>query len=576
MILSDKFVIKEFTKRDVFYNNGLVNLKAYLETYSIEGLCCELNNEKLILKYPEGMDDTYYNDIFKGFIINNNIVFHTDNDRLYWDRDNNRFIYNRKYDVKGKSSGNDVKNLYKYITPTEIGKSTEEFFNEYMEFTKQDSSNNKNVVEDTKMFKKGSLFKKENQCKIPILMTKSEAIESYIEYSVKGNMLKFDSKIHQFEDGGDCFRDMIDNKNNFIDKWDALIYWYGVKMKRYYNSSYFIYLNSIDLLALYEMKEHLDINDDSITVKDEKKGKVKSIPTNVDLAKQLISDGIDNENFYISNSVKEFEIKFFMYLASNIYHIEESYENTSTERVRKRKEKLYNNLPKISFVIYTEDGNMKSQLEEYTKGYKMMMFLNKLLETKHSDSTLFKYLSNLITSITMSKSEYEKINLNIKKFCDNVLKFADLRKVYYEVSFKILKNNKKTLGAGLYEFENLYLNEIKRGDYVMSLHSKSKKIGDEIGVFAANLDDKDLLFKLRNVKNYKQMVTYFRDLKFTVLKKQSEAKFTKEFNAIMEELLVNMEDESDSWEIIRDYIAIYAIDKYKAVVYAKKLEKGGK
>lgn len=571
MILSNKFVIKEFTKRDVFYNNGLVNLKAYLETYSIEGVSCELNDGKFILKYPEGMDDKYYNDIFKGFIINNNIVFHTANDRLYWDRDNNRFIYDRKYDVKGKASGNDVKNLYKYITPTEIGKNTEEIFNEYMEFAKQYNSNNKNIIEDTKIFKKGSSYKKENQCKIPILMTKSEAVESYIEYSVKGNILKFDSKIHQFEDGGYCFRDMMDNKNNLIDKWDALIYWYGVKMKRYYNSSYFIYLNSTDLSALYEMKEHLDINDDDIMVKGS-----KNIPTNVDLIKQLISDGIKNENFYISNSEKEFQIKFFMYLASNIYHIEESYENTSTERVRKRKEKLYNNLPKISFVTYTEDGNMKSQLEEYTKAYKMMMFLNKLLETKSSDSTLFKYLSNLITSITMSKSEYEKVNLNIKKFCDNLLKFADLRKVYYEVSFKILKNNKRTLGAGLYEFESLYLSEIKRGEYVMSLHSKSKKIGNEIGVFAANLDDKDLLFKLRNVKNYKQMVTYFRDLKFTVLKKQYEAKFTKEFNSIMEELLVNMEDKEDSWEIIRDYIAIYAIDKYKSVVYAKKLEKGGK
>ncbi|HID0763199.1 TPA: hypothetical protein ACXDAZ_000520 [Clostridium botulinum] len=574
--MSDKFVMKEFTKRDVFYNNGLVNLKSYLETYSIEGLCCELNNEKLILKYPEGMDDKYYNDIFKGFIINNNIVFHTDNDRLYWDRNNNCFIYDRKYDVKGKSSGNDVKNLYKYITPTEIGKNIEEIFNEYIEFAKQHSLNNKNIADDTKTFKKGSSYKKENQCKIPILMTKSEAVERYIEYSVKGNMLKFDSKIHQFEDGGDCFRDMIDNKNNFIDKWDALIYWYGVKMKRYYNSSYFIYLNSTDLLALYEMKQHLDIKDDAITIKDEKKGKVKSIPTNVNLTKQLKFDGIENENFYISNSAKEFEVKFFMYLVSHIYHIEKIYENTAKERVRKRKERLYNSFPKISFVTYTEDGNMKSQLEEYTKAYKMMMLLNKLLETKYSDSTLFRYLSNLITSITMSKSERENINLNIKKFCDNILKFTDLRKVYYEVSFKVLKNNKRTLGAGLYEFENLYLNEIKRGDYVMSLHSKSKEIGREIGLFAANLEEKDLLFKLRNVKNHKQMVTYFKDLKFTVLKKQSEAKFTKKFSDIMEEILINMEDKPDSWEIIRDYIAIYAIDKYKAAVYAKQAVKGGK
>lgn len=570
--MSDKFVIKEFTKKDVFYNNGLVNLKLYLEDYTLEGLSCELSGEKVILKIPKGMEDKYYYDIFKGFLINNNIVFHTDNDRLYWDVDNNCFIYDKKYDIKG-AQVNDKKYIYKNITAKEIGVCTEELFNIYVEFAKKNGLKNKDIENDkNKIFKKNSKYKDDKKCEIPILMTKSEAIENYINYCVKGDYFKFDSKIHQFEDGGDCFRDMLDNKDNLIDKWDALIYWYGVKIKRYYNSSYFIYLNSIDLITLYEMKKHLNIKDDAIKVKDEGKGKVKNIPTNISLTEQLKFDGIENKNFYISNSAEEFQIKFFMYIASFIYHIE----NKSKERVRKRMEKIHKNLHKVSFVIYTEYGNLKSQLEEYTKSYKIIMFFNRLIETNYTDSTLFKYFSNLITSIIMSKGENEKVNLNIKKFCDNLLKFTDLRKLYYTVSFRILKNNKRTLGSGLYQFENLYLNEIKRGDYVMSLHSKSKLIGMEIGLFAAVLDDKDLLFKLRNIKNNKQMVTYFKDLKFTVLKKQSEAKFTKEFNNTMEEILVNMEEKTDSWEIIRDYIAIYAIDKYKAVTYAKKLEKGGK
>jgi len=104
----------------------------------------------------------------------------------------------------------------------------------------------------------------------------------------------------------------------------------------------------------------------------------------------------------------------------------------------------------------------------------------------------------------------------------------------------------------------------------MSIHENSKIIGDGIGHFCAELGDKDLLFKLRSVKNYKQLVSYFKDLKFSSLKNTEKARFTNEFNDSLENLLVNIEQ---NWEIVRDYIAIYAIDKFKAVSFAKNQNK---
>lgn len=575
--MNEDITIREFKIRDVFFNNGLVNLKKDLDNNNIPWLYSELTFDKLVLKYPKNKEEECYDKLFKGFVKNNQLVFHTDNDRLYWDIDNNCFIYDKKYDVKGKSSGNDVKNLYKYITPSELEITTEELYNKYLEFAEKNELSKKIINNDTKNFKKGNFFKKENACKIPILMTKTEAAESYMNYLVKEDMLVLDSKIHQFEDGGFCFKDMVDNKNSTISKWDGLIYWYGVRIKRYYNSAYFIYFNSVDLLALYEIKDFFIIKDDPMQIRDEKKDIVKSIPTNIDLKKQLEFDGVHNPNFYISYSAKEFEIKFMMYLCSRIYHLEKMYENTNKERIRKRREKLYKCLQKISFVTYTEDGsNMKSSLEEYTKMYRMIIFMNKLMDKQYKDSSVFKYFAQMITSISMSKIEGEKINLNIKEFAERILKFTDLRKVYYNVSFKILKKDKGSLGSELFEFENIYLKEIERGGYIMDLHSKSKEIGKEIGVFAANLEDKDLLFKLRNIKNHKQMITYFKDLQFMILKKQDKARFSKGFNEVMEELLIIMDEDSECWEVIRDYISIYAIDKYRSVVYAKNNSKGGK
>ncbi|WP_026889577.1 hypothetical protein [Clostridium beijerinckii] len=571
-------VIKEFITRDVFYNNGLVNLKIYLDENYISGVKYELTTNKLTLEIQNGKEDEYYNDILEGFLINNNIVFNTDNDRLYWNIENNNFVYQKKYDIQGKSSGNDVKYLYKYIMPNELGKTTEELFDMYIDFAKKSGLKESSIKTDTEIFKKGSEFKKSNQCDIPIFMTKSEAIKSYIEYSVKGDLINFDSKIHQFEDGGFCFRDMLSNKDNYIDKWDALIYWFGVKVKRFYNLTYFIYLNSFDLLSLYEMKISFPhkISDESIRIKDEKKNEIRAIYTNVNLMQQLEFDGVENRNFYISSDIKEFQVKFLMYLVSYIYHIESMYENIDKEKIRKRKEKLYNGLSKISYVNYTEDGNMKSTLEEYSKAYRLIIFFKKLMETGTKDSTLFKYFADLITTINMSKSSKEKINLEIKRFCENILKFADLRKVYYDVAFKSLRNNSRNLGSYLYYFEDMYLKETKREEYIMKLHSKSKKLGEEIGVFSANIDDKDLLFKLRNIKNHKQMISYFKDFKFSILRKQDDARFSAEFNEIMEEIFMELEEKPQNWEIVRDYIAIYAVDKYKSVSYAKKLNKGGK
>ena len=104
----------------------------------------------------------------------------------------------------------------------------------------------------------------------------------------------------------------------------------------------------------------------------------------------------------------------------------------------------------------------------------------------------------------------------------------------------------------------------------MPIHQQSKIVGQHIGKFCAEIDNKDLLFKLRNVKNFKQLVSFFKDLEFEALRHEGAAKFTKEFDEALEAILTNEND----WELARDFIAIYAIDKYRSVDYAKNHDKG--
>jgi len=130
----------------------------------------------------------------------------------------------------------------------------------------------------------------------------------------------------------------------------------------------------------------------------------------------------------------------------------------------------------------------------------------------------------------------------------NFLNFQNLRKEYYLASFNILKNSSRALGKKLYEFENLYLQNILKGKD-MDLHQKSKILGDGIGNFSANLGDKDLLFKLRNIKNHKQLISYFKDLEFKLLKDGDKSRLTKEFHDGLKEILEQLNKSQDNYDL---------------------------
>lgn len=546
----DIFTIN-FSTKDMFFNNGIVNLYQFLQGKSFD-IEINFDDSGLELKMDNQKSEEVYFKILKEFFKENKIVHQTKNDRWYFDEKKKDFIIDKKFDTKGGQK-NDLRNgvyLYKNISEFELTREDVECL--YLDFCEKHSWK-------PEQESNGKLKVPNRNNDVIIAITLDEAIQRFTEYFVNSDTLSIDSKIHSFEDGQDYFQDMVKQPKNYkIDKWNALIYWFGGRVQRFYNYSYFIYPNSSNMGALHKFKEFLQINDDKTQIRDDKTGKVKEIGTNIDFFKTLSKDGIVNKNFYISKSEEEFEVKFFMYLFSTIYHVQEQYEKTNDRR-KARKKELYDALMQITFVVYTDDGTFKTSFNEYTKAYKLIQFFELIKE-----KDLFKYLAHLFVVFSLSQGNKE-VNLNFKNWCQNILNFSNLRGEYYLTGFNILKNDSMGFGKDLFEFEQFYLQNILGGKD-MSIHEKSKKLGDGIGHFCAELGDKDLLFKLRSVKNYKQMISYFKDLKFATLKNENEAKFSKEFNESLDFILDDIES---TWEIVRDYIAIYAIDKYKAVSFAK-------
>jgi hypothetical protein len=552
-------VTKEFKVKDVFHNNGIVNLYQFLQKLQTKNFNLEttLSENRLLITFSVANEKKTYFEILNIFIKKNKVVHQTKNDRYYFDEKKLDFVLDKKFNTKGGQK-NDLRNgIYLYKKVSEFGLTREDVEKLYINFCE-----NFNQKQEKESNGKLKVPTKDNE--VIVAITLEEAIERFVKYFVgQADSLHIDSKIHSFEDGQECFHDMLKHPRNYkIDKWDALIYWFGGRISNLHGSSYYIYPNSSNLEALNKFKESLNIKDDDIEYRD-KNGQLKSTNSNIDFFEVLSKDEIIAKNFYILHSAEEFEVKFFMYLFSVFYHIEEKYEK-SNERRKERAKELYDTLKYISFTVYTDDGTFKTSLEEYTKAYWLIQFFYKIKE-----KDLFKYLSNLFICFSLSQGTQE--NVNMRQWCQNLLDFSDLRREYYLASFNILKNNSECFfGKSLFEFEQVYL-EFILGGKNMNTHIDAKKIGDGIGHFCAELKDKDLLFKLRNIKNYKQLISYFKDLKFSVLKNEREAKFSKEFNDAFENVLNDIEQ---NWEVVRDYIAIYAIDKFKAVSFAKNNKQG--
>ncbi len=546
--MANEIVVKKFSSKDVFFNNGIVNLYQFIKERNFE-LEYKLTQNELILEIDSQNQDEIYNQIFKAFLKDNKIVYQTNNDRWYFDENKMDFVLDKKFDTKGGQK-NDLRNgVYLYKKISELDLSREETEKLYIDFCERE--NLKPEKESN-----GTLKVPNKKNEVIISITLDEAIKRLSKYFASNDILLIDSKIHSFEDGQNYFHDMLNQPKSYkIDKWNALIYWFGGRTKRFYNYSYFIYPNSSNLEALNTFKEFLKIDDDRIEYRC-KDDKIVTTSSNIDFFEILSKDEITNKDFYTSKSAEEFELKFFMYLFSMMYHVEERYEKAN-ERRKERQKELFDTLQYLSFVIYADDGTFKTSLNEYTKAYKLIDLFRVLKE-----KDLFKYLSDIFQVFTSSIGE-DEVNLNLRKYCQKLLNFQDLRKEYYLTSFSTLKKNSKGFGKALFDFEQAYLN-YTLGGRDMDIHQDSKTIGEGVGYFCATTKDKDLLFKLRNVKNYKQLVSYFKDLKFSALKNEKDARFTKEFNNSLESILASIEQ---NWEIARDYIAIYAIDKFKATNY---------
>ena len=126
----------------------------------------------------------------------------------------------------------------------------------------------------------------------------------------------------------------------------------------------------------------------------------------------------------------------------------------------------------------------------------------------------------------------------------------------------------------LYSFLKKYL-EVTGMNDLRELHENCMLVGDRIGYFAANTDNKTLLYELREIGNLESLTEFFRDLEYAILKEDAGATWNskpeskgEKYSDFINKILLKVQSNKDT-SLVRNYLGIYAVQKYMSTKYAK-------
>ncbi len=200
-------------------------------------------------------------------------------------------------------------------------------------------------------------------------------------------------------------------------------------------------------------------------------------------------------------------------------------------------------------------------------------------EKRQTSSNFFGKLINYLHQKDLKKAQ----NVLKEEFCNRILNAQYIDDLLAEICYYnlqrgngnlpsqgYLKNDEENKINPLYEFNKRYINLLKMDEKTKVLHDVAKETGEKIGDFCAKADNKNILYELREIEKYEGLTEFFKNFEYEVLKVMADEAGkvllgeTKEnINKLLKEI------SEEDIKIVRNYLAIYAIQKYIGVEYAK-------
>ncbi|AUB58570.1 hypothetical protein BK008_09765 [Methanobacterium sp. MZ-A1] len=550
-------IILNFEKRDFLYDNGLVNVflvimqdsrfenisdyqAKYKNTYvtlkdlelEISGDFEEIKEIYFILRsgfYAIAFEETsnlriYYNPLNDGLLVFPKLNTRPWLPRLKVDK---LLCYAKLDEDKIKELEKDIEQLEhdkKFEKKLRHGKKSEVFtYLPPLDLGEYNSKKIKQIVED----------KGQNAC---VLCGSKHT--SYKDSNGKNKPFKIDSTNLIFDFGtGDSkpsFRDSRTKKDVTICFICDIIYRWGL-MKNYFVDNNLFIISGPSLPQVYEAKISLNLNEEYLDVQ-----------------------GKDKTNFLARGNFVALDMNSRLLLL--LYKIYMNF-------VSRDKISLF------SIFYFVVDGTGIDDLKIYNKISYIVELFDKTRDLKISGRPFF----HLIMDYTYYKDIKTTKNKNLpKKLAYEILNAMPIDfTLFYHSYYDFSSDSPSGLNQDLlYKFLETYLEVTGMVD-LKELHEICMIVGDRIGYFAANTNNKNLLYELREIGNLENLTEFFRDLEYAILKEDAGAIWNskpdvknEKYSDFIHKLLLNVHSNKDT-ALVRNYLGIYAVQKYMSTKYAK-------
>lgn len=344
-------------------------------------------------------------------------------------------------------------------------------------------------------------------------------------------------------DSKPCFRDCRTKKDIPLCFMCDLIYRYGLTKNYFINNNVFV-ISSPSLNFSYNRKLGLNILDNPLPL--ESKSKTNFLEKGYFAATGINSMLLALLYKVYSEIISEEELALI-----NVYYFIVTSRGIDDLRI-------YN---KMSYIteIFNKARNIKSENSS-------RLFLYQLMN--------YAYYKNIAT--------FKTKNMPRENLASEILNGMPVDSTIFDLSFYNLSlDNPSGLNPNLlYEFLKEYL-EVSGMVELKELHEICMIVGGRIGYFAANSKNKTLLYQLREIGNLEGLTEFFKDLEYEILKEDAGAIWNSKvkdreenerYSDFINKLLLNVQSNKETL-IARNYLGIYAVQKYLSTKYAKS--KGG-
>jgi len=381
----------------------------------------------------------------------------------------------------------------------------------------------------------------------------------YTDYNKK-NSFEIESRNLIFDFGSNTsFKDMRTNKQLPICFMCDLIYKYGLLYNFFNDNTHFIISTPL-LVDTIKIKERLNISN------------------------KPISESNDRSNFVKSKDGKFFVSGEYSGLLLLLYKIYEKLIKKDPDEIGR-----------IIVHYFTATSMDISDSGTYTKTSYIAKFFKDIegityptydKEGRENRRWFFGRLVNYMNQKDLGNAK----NLLKEEFCYRILncQFIDDLLVdisYYNLQTKEKGKDKKKQKAyplnlkALYDFNKKYNGLLKMDEKIKRLHEAAKEVGAAVGSFSVEIDNKAILYQLREIEKYEGLTEFFKDFEYEVLKVKDEKKrevvrgllggVKERINEVLEET------RPEDIRVVRNYLAVYAIQKYLSKQYAKSKQGGG-